>query len=469
MPRRLLLLFATIAVVAAVLPACASARGLSFGFDDGLFLSAEESVRQTWLDRAAETGASIARLDVRWSNIAPLKPAADFDAADPASAGYQWGILDAAVREADARGLRVLLTVYSAPRWAEGGDRPPKTEFGTWEPSADAFGEFASALATRYSGTYPDPSVPGSTLPRVRFFEAWNEPNLDTYLGPQWRGQENSGASIYRSLLDHFYSAIKVVQPGAIVLGGALAPFGDEPGGARTRPVLFLRNLVCLSGGQLTPLSCPEKARFDVLSDHPIAVGAPTKSATSPLDVTTPDLGRLTEVLQKAEKTNRVLPAGKKPLWVTEFWYDSNPPDPTGVPIDQQARWYEQDLYLFWRQGAEAAIALQIRDAPEGNSYASTYQSGAYFIDGSPKPAATAFRFPFVTHRTGPFKVGAWGIAPRAGQVRIQAYRDGIWKTLTTIVAKGPGHPFSGELKLFRFAKLRGVIGDQASLAWSQR
>jgi hypothetical protein len=467
--RRLLLLFATIAVAASVLPASASARGLSFGFDDGLFLSAEESVRQTWLDRAAETGASIARLDVRWSSIAPVKPPADFDATDPASAGYQWGILDAAVREADARGLRVLFTVYSAPGWAEGGGRPPRTELGTWNPSADAFGEFASALATRYSGSYPDPSAPGGTLPRVRFFEAWNEPNLDTYLGPQWRGQENSGANIYRSLLDHFYSAIKVVQPGATVLGGALAPFGDEPGEARTRPVLFLRNLLCLSGGRLTPVSCPEKARFDVLSDHPIAVGAPTKSALSPLDVTTPDLGRLTTVLQKAESTNRVLPAGKKPLWVTEFWYDSNPPDPTGVPIDQQARWYEQALYLFWKQGAEAAIALQVRDAPEGKSYASTYQSGAYFVDGSPKPAATAFRFPFVTHRTGPFEVGIWGIAPRAGQVKVQAFRDGTWKTLATIAAKGPGRPFTGEFKLLRFAKLRGVIGDQASLAWSQR
>jgi hypothetical protein len=49
--------------------------------------------------------------------------------------------------------------------------------------------------------------------------------------------------------------------------------------------------------------------------------------------VTTPDIGRLMRVLRKAEKTKRVLPQGNKELWVTEFWYDTDPPDPTGVSL----------------------------------------------------------------------------------------------------------------------------------------
>jgi hypothetical protein len=450
-------------------PMTASAAGLQVGFADGLFRSSETPVRSEWLGRAAATGASIVRLNVRWALVAPKKPPAGFEATDPAAAGYEWATLDAAVREATADGLKILFTVYQAPAWAEGEERPKSAEAGSWEPSAGAFGEFAQALARRYNGTFPDPSDPSASLPAVNYYEAWNEPNLSVYLAPQWDGGENRGANLYRGLLNSFYAGVKTGSPHAKVLAGSLAPFGEEPGGTRTRPVLFLRNLLCLEGGILRKTACPEPAHFDILSDHPIAVGPPTQPATSPLDVTTPDLGRLTSVLEKAERTKRALPAGKKPLWVTEFWYDTDPPDPNGLSLDTQSRWYEQDLYLFWQQGARVAIALQLRDAPEGKGYALTYQSGAYFLDGSAKPSATAFRFPFVAHRTGPFKVAVWGIAPHAGKVAIQAFRDGAWQTLTSVSAKGLGRPFTGEIKLLRFAKLRAVIRGEASLSWSQR
>jgi hypothetical protein len=446
----------------------AAAQELRVGFGDGLFTSTEPSVRSEWLGRAPETGASIVRMNVRWALIAPKKLPVGFEATNPAAPGYAWATLDAAVREATSQGLEILFTVYQAPTWAQGEERPKSAEPGSWEPSADAFGEFAQALARRYNGTFPDPSDPNSSLPAVNYYEAWNEPNLSIYLAPQWDGGENRGSNLYRGLLNSFYAGVKMGSPHAKVLAGSLAPFGEEPGGTRTRPVLFLRNLLCLEGGVLRKTACPEPARFDILSDHPIAVGPPTQSATSPLDVTTPDLGRLTKVLEKAEQTKRALPAGKKPLWVTEFWYDTNPPDPNGLSLATQARWYEQDLYLFWQQGAQVAIALQLRDSPEGKSYAATYQSGAYFLDGSAKPSATAFRFPFIAHRTGPFKAAVWGIAPRAGRVKVQAFRNGVWKTLGSISANGPEHPFTGEIQLYRFAKLRALIGTEASLPWSQ-
>jgi hypothetical protein len=246
--RRLLAPLALIAlVVALVAPSASSAQGLSVGFAEGLFLSKEQALQSASFEGAVETSASIVRLNVRWSNIAPTKPIAGFNASDPAAPGYEWTILDAAVRDATAHGLRVLFTVYGAPAWAEGANRPAKAEPGSWEPSANAFGEFAYALATRYSGSYADPLVGGAALPAVHYFEAWNEPNLDVYLAPQYRGGENSGPALYRSLLNRFYSAVKAVQPGATVIGGSLAPFGDEPGGARTRPVLFLRGLLCLA------------------------------------------------------------------------------------------------------------------------------------------------------------------------------------------------------------------------------
>jgi hypothetical protein len=463
-----LLLFAS-AVTTVTGAARAALQPLQFGYGDSLFATSESETREHWLEQARDTGGSIVRIGANWSSIAPKSPASSFEPANPNSPEYSWETLDDSVRSAADNGLQVMLTVSAAPRWAEAPGRPRTFEPGSWKPQPGAFGAFAKALATRYNGSFPDPLLPGEKLPRVRYFEAWNEPNLDTYLSPQWENNEWVGASRYRDLLNAFYSGIKASQPSATVIGGSLAPFGDPPGGERTPPVLFLRSLLCLHGGQLAPVACPEPAHFDVLSDHPIAVGAPNQSASSPLDVTTPDMGHLTTILEKAERDHLVLPRAKKPLWVTEFWYDTNPPDPNGLSLATQARWYEQDLYSFWQQGARVAITLQIRDSAAGKGYSFTNQSGAYFLDGSPKPSATAFRFPLVAHRTGPFNVAVWGIAPKRGKVRIQVLRKGSWKTLGSVSTVGRPHPFTTNVELLRFGKLRAVQGSQASLPWAQR
>ncbi|HTR74986.1 MAG TPA: hypothetical protein VMH33_06965 [Solirubrobacterales bacterium] len=440
---------------------------LETGFGDSLFATSSSQTREEWLERATEAGASIVRINVEWRSVAPRTPPAGFEPADPASPGYEWQLLDDAVRSASHDGLKVMLTVYEAPRWAEGPNRPKETEPGVWKPQASAYEAFAKALATRYDGSFPDPAFPGSALPRVRYFEAWNEPNLDTYLSPQWEGSRATGPAIYRELLNSFYTGIKSAQPGATIIAGSLAPFGDRPGGARTPPVEFLRGMLCLQGGRLYTTPCRNPAHFDALSDHPIAVGSPMQSARSPLDVTTPNLGRLTKVLRRAEATKRALPRGHKPLWVTEFWYDSDPPDPDGVPLYRQARWYEQDLYLFWKQGAHVAITLQIRDAPPGKGYEYTSQAGVYFLDGSPKPSRTAFRFPFVAERADKRSVTVWGIPPARGRLKVQERHDGSWATIRSMAVKQARGPFSLTLPIQGKGQLRAVVGGEASLPWS--
>ena len=110
----------------------------------------------------------------------------------------------------------------------------------------------------------------------------------------------------------------------------------------------------------------------------------------------------------------------RKPLWATEFWWDSNPPDPDGVPQQTQARWLEQALYLFWKQGVKRAVWFQIRDAPPVPDYASTYQTGLFLLDGTPKPAYQAYRFPFVGDRLDRRRIRVWGMAPGPGKVRVQ-------------------------------------------------
>jgi hypothetical protein len=464
---------AAVLIVAAAMamPAMAAARQLhpiTIGFADGEFASDDASTRALWLDKAVEADGSIARIGVSWSGIAPQDPGPGFDPSDPQSPGYEWTRLDAVVRDVTAHGLRVLFTVNSAPSWAEGPGRPVNADPGSWEPSAAAFGAFGQALATRYDGSFPDPLLPGAALPRVDLFEAWNEPNLDDYLSPQWEGTTLVGPSLYRGLLNHFYAGVKSAQPTATVIAGSTAPFGDPPGGSRTPPVQFLRSLFCLEGGELKPVACPEPAHFDILAHHPIAVGPPLESAASPLDASTPDLGRLTAVLRRAEQAHTVQPAGRKQLWVTEFWYDSDPPDPHGVPLFRQARWYEQDLYLFWKQGASVAVCLQVGDSPPGKGYEYTNQSGVYFLDGRPKPSLTAFRFPLVAERRDRDHVFVWGIAPNRGRVSVQARLGGAWRTLARFQAPARPHPFTATVELRRPTQLRAVLGRQQSLPWTQ-
>jgi hypothetical protein len=450
----------------AIAASTASAKSFRIGYADSEFLSESEAARTTWNQRAAESGGSVDRFNVPWAGIAPPKLKAGFDATDPSSPGYNWQRLDAAVRSAASQGMEVLLTVQNAPRWAEGPEPPTGSKVGiyeiptgAWKPDPVAYGEFAHALAERYDGSFPDPLHPGSSLPRVRYFDAWNEPNLVSFLAPQEEGGKLVGPAMYRKLLNHFYAGVKEVQPSATVLGASSAPFG-APDGAITPPVLFLRSLLCLKGDALRPVSCPEKAHLDKLSAHPIQVGPPTQPAISDLDATTPDLGRLTAVVRAAEKAKTVLSSGPIGLWVTEFWVNSSPPDPGGIPVRKQARWYEQDMYEYWKAGAEAAIELQVRDQAIGT------RTGVYFRGGGPKPSHTAMRFPLVGHRAGS-KVGVWGIAPEAGSVAIQAFQGGGWKTVAKVRAGGPSHPFTTNFTLIGAAKLRAVIGGEKSLPWA--
>jgi hypothetical protein len=371
----------------------AQARLPTLGFADPLYSSGDLGERRTWLNRSVDAGARIVRLTVGWSAIAPASPRQGFNAADPSDSAYDFSGLDAAVRDASDKGLRVLLTLQSAPAWAEGRRRRRSAPPGTWKPDRRAYGRFAGAVAERYSGRFADPARPGSALPRVRYFQAWNEPNLPSYLNPQWVGGRAASPGIYRRLLNALYNAVKSVHASNKVVSAGTAPYGDDPGRrGRMRPVRFWRVLLCLRGRGLRPVRCPRPARLDVVAHHPINAFAPRLHAYYPDDATTPDLGRITRVVRKARRTGGLRPRGKKPIWATELWWDTRPPDPGGIRLRKQARWYRQSLRLLGRQGASVVILLQIRDSPPVGGYRNSSQSGLFFVGGRPKPSYRAVR-----------------------------------------------------------------------------
>src|SRR5919109_715953 len=128
--RRLVRLSTLVAVIALLLGATAAraARPLTTGFtDDGY------GARAARLQDAAALGARVVRFDLKWSDIAG-KTATPGDASDPSNPAYNWSYPDQVVRDASARGLSVVFTVFNAPAWAEGPGRPSNFIVGTWNP-----------------------------------------------------------------------------------------------------------------------------------------------------------------------------------------------------------------------------------------------------------------------------------------------------------------------------------------------
>lgn len=466
--RRIIVLPALAGVLAltAIVPGQASAaRTISTGIADGVFMDSRTSVRDQWFDRAQEGNISLLRVGVNWSFIAGTpRPSNPSNPADP---GYNWTALDRVVREASARGMQVMFLTNTAPRWAEGNDRPSGTQAGSWKPDPAEFGRFGDALATRYSGSYPDPL--GGVLPRVSYYETWNEGNLDFWLSPQYSGGKNTGPELYRKLSNAFAQSVKAVHTDNLIVGPALAPFGGVTGERRerTRPLKFMRDLFCLKGRRkLKPKRCPggEKYIVDIVSHHPITVtGPPTQKAFHPDDATSGDMGKVKRIVRAADRGNTIISSGRVPLWVSEYWYRSKPPVNAGVPLKKHARWIEQSLYVWWKEGVQMAIYNLIRDRP---SFDPESAFGLYFRDGEAKPAAQAFAFPFVADRRSKRKVVLWGKAPASGELTVQSQQGKRWKTIARFDATDGG-VFTKKVKIRGKAKLRAGVAGERSLVWN--
>jgi len=439
---------------------------LSTGFaDDTTFESLDPALRTTWLDRARGVSSSWVRLAVPWFAVAPPQLPPGFNAASASDPHYYWAGLDAAVRDATAHRQNILMMIMQAPTWAYGPNPPSPDLAPAWRPDVGAFGAFSHAVAQRYSGRFPDPLQPGRKLPRVSYFQAWNEPNLRTSLMPQWvlsRGHwVPASPGYYRRMLNAVYANVKAVQPHAYVLAAGLAPYGDPPGVDRMAPVTFLREMLCLSGNRLRRERCPNPAHFDATDMHPYGF-SPTLHARRAADVAVPDIGKLKPVLRAAVRSGRALPRRSKPIWMTELDWTSNPPDPAGISMPLQARYLALAFYELWRQGVSHVFWFLIRDLP----YKTLTGSGVYFRDGTPKPSSQAFRFPFVALGTPHRMVTIWGRAPVRGTVAIERLRGNRWRTVLRLRRTRGGIFYAGR-RLGSHLVLRARIGRTVSVPFA--
>src|SRR5437868_4440774 len=119
-------------------------------------------------------------------------------------------------------------------------------------------------------------------------------------------------------------------------------------------------------------------------------------------DVRLADLGRLQRLLDALAARGRI--ARRLPVDVTEYGFESRPPDPF-ARYDElaQARLHARATYLAWAAGAAQFAQFLVRDPPPGGyggrpgtrRYWSDLQTGMEDARGRPKPLARAFRLPF--------------------------------------------------------------------------
>jgi hypothetical protein len=405
------------------------------------------------LERIRAAGSKYVEVRMYWSTVAPSRSTTptDFQPKDPADPKYNWAHYDDQIRAAAAAGLKPIVAITTAPRWAEGSGRGSSNS-GAYKPSPSALANFATAAAQRYSGSFKD-------LPRVQYWAIWNEPNLNTFLNPQTLKKKAFAPGWYRSMLNASAVAIHAVAANNVVIGGETAPFGvGSANRTATKPLVFMEKVLCIAEKKVLnkktkkvtityKSACKTKTKVDVWSHHPYTQGGPTTKAKAHGNVSLGDMGEMRAVLNTAIKANHVVSKQKVRLWVTEFSWDSKPPDPKGVPISLETRWVSQALYQMWNSGVSLVTWFILRDQPLATSY---WQSGLYYASSKgissdrAKPVLRAFRFPFVALpqvlKKKPY-VLVWGRTPtsKKATVLIERKSGSKWKRVKRLSANRYG------------------------------
>jgi hypothetical protein len=355
----------------------ASYRTLRSGMLVGFYDDAEIYGRTDWAFRQLTSlRAGIIRFNIDWASVARRRPASP---ANPADRAYNWTAVDNVVSQAARNKVRVLATIFGTPRWAgRAKNRLP------WRMTDLRL--FAHAAARRYSGAYrvkEDENEPERVLPAVRYWLAWNEPNNPVFLKPQWKrfrnGWRPQSAFDYAKICSAVWAGVHSTRLGGEkVACGATGPRGnDAPRSSRpsTSPLVFL-----------SWLRRAGLKRFDAYAHHPYyshRFDRPTSVPRSKKEVTLGNIGVLIRRLDS-------LYGGRKRLWITEYGYQTSPPDRLfGVRYSSQAKYVHQAFAVARKtRRIDMLVWFLIRDERR----LSGWQSGVVSARGKRKPSFRAFQ-----------------------------------------------------------------------------
>jgi hypothetical protein len=172
------------------------------------------------------------------------------------------------------------------------------------------------------------------------------------------------------------------------------------------------------------------------------------------------DLGRLLRRIHQ----RYAQASGRVPLYLTEFGYQTNPPDRLGVTPALQARYLDQSEYIAWRNPAVRTLA-QFLLVDDGPPIGTTFQSGLMTADGKPKPAFNSYAMPVWLpreHLRRGERLPVWGLvraAPdgQAQRVAVQVRDRGAaaWRTVQTVTTDARRGYLSTRIAVRRSGALR--------------
>jgi hypothetical protein len=367
-----------VAVVLAAPPVASGSRYLQIGiFDDTQILYG--STDRVFRDLDA-LHVQVIRVNLWWGRpgmgVARRKPRNPMNPNDPA---YDWAVYDRAVGYAAQYGMKVVFSLLGTPSWAnraKGWNVAPTNVLD--------FKRFATAAARRYTGRFP--GADGRALPAVRNWLVWNEPNNPVFLKPQYKRVKGrwtiQSAKDYAKLCNAAVNAFHTVARSSKVACGVTGPRGNNnPSQARASvsPLAFLRAMK--SAG----------ARgFDAYAHHPY-YGRPNETPTTPPPPgihgnapTAITLGNFSLLVREVTKLY-----GNKRIWITEYGYQTNPPDKLfGVSYAKQALYLRQAYTLVRRNPrVDMFLWFLLRDERRLDGW----QSGLITVNGRKKPAFNTF------------------------------------------------------------------------------
>jgi hypothetical protein len=408
---RLIACVATLIITALAIPSAASASTgqLSMIQEDRRLFGQTGEDPAAVMSEIRSLGVDMLRTNVIYGNVyrTPIdrtKPAG-FVTSDPNSPQYNWAPTDRLVNAAQANGIQLLMTITTpGPAFSSSSpNRCPRVPC-TYKPKPAEFGDFAAAVAKRYRG-------------RVAYYSIGNEFNLNKlWLTPRIARSGGKrydfAAATYRKMWLAGYKAIAANDPGRRnrVLFGETAAIGS--------PLPFLQAALCLDSkgnplkGKIRTLQgCSGKvAKLNIagFAHHPYNQGGNgTPRQKTPRKVALPmaHMPRLHKLLSQAARRKRI--PGGRGIFITEFGFQSNPPDRvTNVSLAEQAQYINEADRLFYADRRIKAVnQFELTDPPQ----LFEFNMGLRRTDGTKKPAYDAYRVPLVVTRRSANSVEVYG------------------------------------------------------------
>jgi hypothetical protein len=334
-------------------------------------------IAKSRMDLTARAGLGAVRMSVVWSP------------GDQQVGGDEIVALRNATQGAELDGVRLIVSLY-ARSWKTA----PRTSLQRGQ-----FAQYAASIA--------------QTFPTITDFVVGNEPNLNLFWMPQFgAGGVDLAARSYELLLAKTYDALKSVSPDIDVIGGALAPRGQDKADALRQthsPTTFIRDLgsAYRGTGRRLPI-------MDAFAIHPYLTSSQLPPSFAHPRTTTIGIADypklvtlLTHAFQGTAQRGETLP-----IVYDEFGYQTQIPQPKrwiynhlsapaardAISEARQAAYYEQAFALAACQPTVAGVLIfHVADERDARGW----QSGVYYGNFTPKSSLAAVRRAAVAAQAG--------------------------------------------------------------------